>query len=65
MIRIPLPPRRASSAIAPAFLRLLRVAPAVLLVGSLLAARLLPVPGKKAGDHTGFTDSRMANSVIH
>jgi hypothetical protein len=38
MIRIPLPPRRASSAIAPAFLRLLRLAPAVLLVGSLLAA---------------------------
>jgi uncharacterized protein len=30
-----------------------------------LAARLLPVPGKKAGDHTEFTDSRMANTVIH
>ena len=32
---------------------------------SRLAARLLPVPGKKAGDHTAFTDSRMANTVIH
>ena len=30
-----------------------------------LAARLLPVPGKKAGDRTAFTDSRMANTVIH
>jgi uncharacterized protein (UPF0210 family) len=30
-----------------------------------LAARLLPVPGKKAGDRTEFTDSRMANTVIH
>ena len=30
-----------------------------------LAARLLPVPGKKAGDHTEFTDSRMANTIIH
>jgi uncharacterized protein (UPF0210 family) len=30
-----------------------------------LAARLLPVPGKKAGDRTQFTDSRMANTVIH
>jgi uncharacterized protein (UPF0210 family) len=29
-----------------------------------LAARLLPVPGKKAGDRTEFTDSRMANTVI-
>lgn len=29
-----------------------------------LAARLLPVPGKKAGDKTEFTDSRMANTVI-
>jgi hypothetical protein len=38
MIRTPLLPLRASSAIAPAFLRMLRVAPAVLLVGSLLAA---------------------------
>lgn len=38
MIRIPLLPRRTSSAIAPAFLRMLRVVPAVLLVGSLLAA---------------------------
>jgi hypothetical protein len=38
MIRIPLLPRRASSAIAPAFLRVLRVAPAVLLASSLLAA---------------------------
>jgi hypothetical protein len=38
MMRLPLLPRRASSAIAPAFLRVLRVAPAVLLAGSLLAA---------------------------
>jgi len=38
MIRMPLLPRRASSAIAPAFLRILRAAPAVLLAGSLLAA---------------------------
>ncbi|HLK65376.1 MAG TPA: DUF711 family protein [Bryobacteraceae bacterium] len=30
-----------------------------------LAARLLPVPGKKAGDHTEFEDARMANTVIH
>ncbi len=30
-----------------------------------LAARLLPVPGKKAGERTAFTDSRMANTVIH
>ncbi len=30
-----------------------------------LAARLLPVPGKKAGDRTQFTDSRMANTVLH
>jgi uncharacterized protein (UPF0210 family) len=30
-----------------------------------LAARLLPVPGKKAGERTQFTDSRMANTVIH
>ncbi len=30
-----------------------------------LAARLLPVPGKKAGDRTEFTDSRMANTIIH
>ena len=30
-----------------------------------LAARLLPVPGKKAGDRTEFSDSRMANTVIH
>jgi uncharacterized protein (UPF0210 family) len=29
-----------------------------------LAARLLPVPGKKAGDRTEFSDSRMANTVI-
>jgi hypothetical protein len=38
MMGTPLLPRRASSAIAPAFLRVLRVAPAVLLAGSLLAA---------------------------
>jgi uncharacterized protein (UPF0210 family) len=30
-----------------------------------LAARLLPVPGKKAGDRTEFTDPRMANTTIH
>ncbi|MGA7235741.1 MAG: DUF711 family protein [Bryobacteraceae bacterium] len=30
-----------------------------------LAARLLPVPGKKAGERTEFSDSRMANTVIH
>ena len=30
-----------------------------------LAARLLPVPGKKSGDHTAFTDTRMANTIIH
>ncbi len=30
-----------------------------------LAARLLPVPGKKAGDRTQFSDSRMANTLIH
>jgi len=30
-----------------------------------LAARLLPVPGKKAGDRTAFTDARMENTVIH
>ena len=29
-----------------------------------LAARLLPVPGKKAGDRTEFDDPRMANTVI-
>jgi uncharacterized protein (UPF0210 family) len=29
-----------------------------------LAARLLPVPGKKAGDRTEFEDSRMANTVV-
>lgn len=38
MIRRPLLPRRASSGIAPAFLRRLRVAPALLLAGGLLAA---------------------------
>jgi uncharacterized protein (UPF0210 family) len=30
-----------------------------------LAARLLPVPGKKPGDRTEFTDPRMANTIIH
>lgn len=30
-----------------------------------LAARLLPVPGKKTGDRTEFSDSRMANTLIH
>jgi uncharacterized protein (UPF0210 family) len=29
-----------------------------------LAARLLPVPGKKAGDRTGFADPRMANTIL-
>jgi len=29
-----------------------------------LAARLLPAPGKHAGDHTEFSDSRMANTLI-
>ena len=29
-----------------------------------LAARLLPVPGKKAGDRTEFEDARMANTTI-
>jgi uncharacterized protein (UPF0210 family) len=29
-----------------------------------LAARLLPAPGKKAGDRTEFEDSRMANTVV-
>jgi uncharacterized protein (UPF0210 family) len=30
-----------------------------------LAARLLPVPGKKAGELTEFNDPRMANTTIH
>ncbi len=30
-----------------------------------LAARLLPVPGRKAGERTEFDDPRMANTVIH
>jgi uncharacterized protein (UPF0210 family) len=29
-----------------------------------LAARLLPAPGKKAGDRTAFSDSRMANTLV-
>jgi len=29
-----------------------------------LAARLLPAPGKKAGDRTEFEDSRMANTLV-
>jgi len=29
-----------------------------------LAARLLPAPGKKAGDRTAFSDARMANTVV-
>jgi uncharacterized protein (UPF0210 family) len=29
-----------------------------------LAARLLPVPGKKAGDRTEFEDARMANTIL-
>jgi hypothetical protein len=30
-----------------------------------LAARLLPAPGRKAGERTQFEDARMANAVIH
>jgi hypothetical protein len=30
-----------------------------------LAARLLPAPGRKAGERTQFEDSRMANALIH
>lgn len=30
-----------------------------------LAARLLPVPGRKAGEMTEFNDPRMANTTIH
>ncbi|HLK49561.1 MAG TPA: DUF711 family protein [Bryobacteraceae bacterium] len=29
-----------------------------------LAARLVPAPGKKAGDRTAFEDSRMANTIV-
>ena len=29
-----------------------------------LAARLLPAPGKKAGERTEFEDSRMANTIV-
>ena len=29
-----------------------------------LAARLVPAPGKKTGDHTSFEDSRMANTLV-
>jgi uncharacterized protein (UPF0210 family) len=29
-----------------------------------LAARLLPAPGKKAGDRTAFADDRMANTIV-
>jgi uncharacterized protein (UPF0210 family) len=29
-----------------------------------LAARLVPAPGKKAGERTAFSDSRMANTVV-
>ena len=29
-----------------------------------LAARLLPITGRKAGERTAFEDSRMANTVI-
>ncbi len=29
-----------------------------------LAARLLPAPGKRAGDRTAFDDSRMANTIV-
>jgi uncharacterized protein (UPF0210 family) len=30
-----------------------------------LSARLLPVAGKRAGDHTEFTDPRLINGIIH
>jgi uncharacterized protein (UPF0210 family) len=30
-----------------------------------LAARLLPAPGRKAGERTEFEDARMANALIH
>lgn len=30
-----------------------------------LAARLLPAPGRKAGERTEFDDARMANALIH
>jgi uncharacterized protein (UPF0210 family) len=30
-----------------------------------LAARLLPAPGRKAGERTQFEDSRMVNALIH
>src|SRR5205085_2468962 len=30
-----------------------------------LAARLLPAPGKKAGEKTEFSDSRVINTIIH
>lgn len=30
-----------------------------------LAARLLPAPGRKAGERTEFEDARLANTVIH
>ena len=29
-----------------------------------LAARLLPAPGKKAGDRTAFDDARMAHTIV-
>ena len=29
-----------------------------------LAARLLPAPGKTSGDHTEFSDDRMANTIV-
>ncbi len=29
-----------------------------------LAARLLPIPGRKAGERTEFDDPRMANTTI-
>ena len=29
-----------------------------------LAARLLPAPGKGPGDHTAFSDDRMANTIV-
>jgi uncharacterized protein (UPF0210 family) len=29
-----------------------------------LAERLLPAPGKKAGDRTAFDDARMVNTIV-
>jgi uncharacterized protein (UPF0210 family) len=29
-----------------------------------LAVRLLPAPGRKAGERTAFDDARMANTIV-